>query len=161
MIKMSGTNNSTIDLEEEIFKTLSHQLRRDILRYIGEKKEAKFTEIKSATGIEESASLSYHLKELSPLLKHEEDIYSLSDLGEDIYSLMNKLTTYSSSVTMLEIINKKLGATIIANGLIWISAIGYMSVVEGPLEFMTYVIFLVLFTISNIILFSTSRQIKL
>ena len=45
------------NLEEDMFKTLSHQIRRDILRFIGEKESTKFTEIKKTIGIEESASL--------------------------------------------------------------------------------------------------------
>ena len=31
------------DLEEEVFKTLDNQKRRDILRYIGENRGASFT----------------------------------------------------------------------------------------------------------------------
>jgi len=37
---------SAESLEESIFKTLSNQKRRDILRVIGERREATFTEIK-------------------------------------------------------------------------------------------------------------------
>jgi len=43
-------------LEESIFKTLNHQKRRDILRFIGEWKEATFPEIKNSIGIEDSPS---------------------------------------------------------------------------------------------------------
>jgi DNA-binding transcriptional ArsR family regulator len=55
-------------LEESIFKTLSHQKRRDILRIIGERGEATFTEIKNSVRIEDSPTLSYHLKELGHLV---------------------------------------------------------------------------------------------
>ena len=38
------------DLEEEVFKTLDNQKRRDILRYIREKNGASFTDIMKSTG---------------------------------------------------------------------------------------------------------------
>ncbi|TXT57846.1 MAG: hypothetical protein BAJATHORv1_10554 [Candidatus Thorarchaeota archaeon] len=44
--KLSTDNETSTDLESEVFKTLSHQVRRDILRFIGESKEAKFSEIR-------------------------------------------------------------------------------------------------------------------
>ncbi|MCK4433038.1 MAG: helix-turn-helix transcriptional regulator, partial [Methanomicrobia archaeon] len=37
--------NEYESLEQEVFKALDHQTRRDILRYIGEKKGITFTEI--------------------------------------------------------------------------------------------------------------------
>jgi len=36
----------TESLEKSIFKTLGNQKRRDILRFVGEKKQVTFTEIK-------------------------------------------------------------------------------------------------------------------
>jgi hypothetical protein len=50
----AGIKNES--LEESIFKTLSNQKRRDILRFIGEHKQATFTEIKKAVEIEDSSS---------------------------------------------------------------------------------------------------------
>ncbi|MFW9908186.1 MAG: hypothetical protein ACFFEF_06390 [Candidatus Thorarchaeota archaeon] len=151
---MADTNDKRRDLEEEVFKTLSHQVRRDILRVIGESKGAKFTEIKNATGITESASLSYHLSALSPLLSHEQDLYKLSGLGRDTYSLMNKLALHSTSAEMLGVVGRKLGATITANSLMWTSAILYLYVAEGPMEFLTLLVFVSLFSVSNLILYS-------
>lgn len=55
-------------LEEEVFKALDHQIRRDVLRYIGEAKAATFTEILNTVHIQDSPTLSYHLKTMSPLL---------------------------------------------------------------------------------------------
>ncbi len=157
---MSNGTQENKGLEEEVFKTLSHQIRRDILRYIGEAKGAKFTEIKNGTGIEESASLSYHLNALSPLLIHDKDLYKLSDLGKDTYALMVKLVSYSTSAVQLNVINRKLGATIIANAIMWASALAFLFVVEGPLEFLTIEVFAVLFSVSNLILYSTTIYTK-
>ena len=160
VIKMTDKSDSSDSLEEEVFKTLSHQIRRDILRFIGEQNGAKFTEIKNRTGIAESASLSYHLNALSPLLVHEDDLYRLSVLGKDTYALMNKLVAYSASATVLDIINRQLGAMIIANALLWISALCYMIVVEGPLQSLTMSIFIVFFGLSSIFLYSTAEYAK-
>jgi len=158
---MTFPNDHQRDLEDEVFKTLSHQIRRDILRFIGEKREAKFTEIKIAAGIEESASLSYHLNALALLLIHEEDSYRLSELGKDTYKLMNKIVTYSASAAILGAISRKLGATIIANALIWASAVFYMHIVEGPLQTLTLGVFVSLFSVSNLILYSITQDTKL
>jgi len=80
----------TQDLEEEVFQSLNHQIRRDILRTIGERKGATFTQIKKAVGIEESASLSYHLRELDLLLVNQNDLYgilrSLQNIASRFYS---------------------------------------------------------------------------
>jgi len=157
---MAEGNAEPQNLEEDVFKTLSHQIRRDILRCIGESKGTKFTEIKKATGIEESASLSYHLNALHPLLVHDEGLYSLSALGKDTYSLLTKLVSYSSSAATIQVIRKQLGSTIIANALMWGSAISFLLVIEGPLEFLTLVMFAALFSISNIILYSVTEYTK-
>jgi DNA-binding transcriptional ArsR family regulator len=55
-------------LEQEVFKALDHQKRRDILRYVGEKKATTFTEILSASKIPDSPTLSYHLRSLAPFI---------------------------------------------------------------------------------------------
>ena len=57
------------DLEEEVFKTLDNQKRRDILRYIREKNGASFTDIMKSTGVSDSPTLSYPLRALSPFTK--------------------------------------------------------------------------------------------
>ncbi|MCK5240642.1 MAG: helix-turn-helix domain-containing protein, partial [Candidatus Thorarchaeota archaeon] len=85
---MSEDGKESQSLEEEVFKTLGHQIRRDIIRIIGDNRGLRFTEIMSAINIEESASLSYHLNALGPLLLHDNGLYSLSELGKDTYSLL-------------------------------------------------------------------------
>ena len=151
---MNKEKDESNNYEEDVFKTLSHQIRRDILRFVGEQKSVKFTEIKRATGIAESAALSYHLSSLGLLLLHHNDLYRLSNLGKDAYSLTAKLVTYSTTAGIIGGIKKQLGATIIANALLWASASAYMMVVEGPLEMLTLLVFASLFSTSNIILYS-------
>ncbi|MGY5854091.1 MAG: hypothetical protein RTU92_11030 [Candidatus Thorarchaeota archaeon] len=157
---MSEEMKESQNLEEEVFKTLGHQIRRDIIRIIGDKRGLRFTEIKSAINIEESASLSYHLSALVPLLRHDKGFYSLSDLGKDTYSLLTKLVTYSASAVVVGIIKQQLGATIIANALLWASAFVYLIVIEGPLHSLTFGVFASLFSTSNIILYSILQYAK-
>lgn len=151
---MSGEKEDSYTIEEEVFKTLGHQIRRDILRFVGENKSVKFTEIKNAMGIEESASLSYHLNTLTPLLLHKEGLYRLSTLGEDAYSLMTKLVTYSVSSEIVQGVTRQLGSAIIANAIMWASALLFVIVIEGPIEMITMGAFASLFSVSNIILYS-------
>jgi hypothetical protein len=66
------------NLEEEVFKALDHQIRRDVIRYVGEQKLASFTEVLNAVNIPDSPTLSYHLKTLSPFLLQKEGGYTLS-----------------------------------------------------------------------------------
>ena len=157
---MSEETKESQSFEEEVFKTLGHQIRRDIIRIIGDNEGLRFTEIMSATDIEESASLSYHLSALVPLLHHDNGLYSLSDLGKDTYSLLTKLVTYSASAAVVGVIKQQLGATIIANALIWASAIAYMIIMEGPLHSLTLGVFASLFSVSNLILYSILQYAK-
>jgi len=141
-------------LEESIFKTLNHQTRRDILRIIGEKREATFTEIKNSVKIEDSPSLSYHLNALSLLIVQKVGKYRLSELGQDAYNLICKTTTYTETNTILNRLRKEIPAVIIANAILWAAAIFSVSQFEGRLHQPTTFSFAALWFISNIILYS-------
>lgn len=46
MNSQEKSNNSNSEINEDaIFKSLSHEIRRDIIRYIGDKRESTFSEI--------------------------------------------------------------------------------------------------------------------
>lgn len=115
---MDGDDVDTGCLEESIFKTLSHQKRRDILRIIGERKKVGFTEIKKSVEIEDSPSLSYHLNALDGLVVHREGKYRLSELGYAAYNLICKASTYAVSTTFLNSLRKSLAAAIVANAVL-------------------------------------------
>ena len=106
-------------LEEEVFKALDHQIRRDILRFIGEGKKPTFTEIMNATKSPDSPSLSYHLRNLSPFLESKDGRYDLNPIGKAAYTLLLRTTTYDR-VALLH--KKKFGA-IFGHIVLWISAI--------------------------------------
>lgn len=106
-------------LEEEVFKALDHQRRRDVLRFIGEGKKPTFTEIMHATNSANSPTLSYHLRTLSPFLELKDGRYDLNPIGKAAYTLLLRTATYDR-VALLH--RKKTGA-IIGHIALWISAI--------------------------------------
>jgi DNA-binding transcriptional ArsR family regulator len=56
------------DEYNEIFAALKHPVRRQILLFLEEVGEASFAAVQTAVGIEETGLMSYHLKELVPLV---------------------------------------------------------------------------------------------
>ena len=114
-----GESKELSSLEEEVFKALDHQIRRDILRYIGEGKKPSFTDIKNATRSPDSPTLSYHLKTLTPFLEQKEGQYDLNPIGKAAYTLLHRTVTYNRMVLLHK---KKLGV-IIGHIALWISAI--------------------------------------
>jgi len=147
-------------VEEVVFKTLSHQKRRDILRVIGEKREVTFTEIKNSIGTENSHSISYQLNALNYLISQKEGKYQLSELGQDTYHLICKTTELSRSNTTIRIIRKDLSALIISNAILWATAIFAVSQFQGKLEQMTIYSFSALWFVSNIILYSILKRTR-
>jgi hypothetical protein len=147
-------------LEDSIFKTLSNQKRRDILRVIGERREATFTEIKTSAEIGDSASLSYHFNALDGLIVQKSGRYRLSDLGLDAYNLICKTTTSAASSFALNTLRREIPMVIIANAILWAAAIFSVSQFEGKLHLETVYGFAALWFISNIILYSILTRIR-
>jgi len=134
--------------EDHVFKSLSHPIRRDIIRVIGERGRATFTEVRNALKIDESASLSYHLSGLGPLLRQQNSSYSLNDLGKHAYRLILGTTSVGTESRL----KRKLRYAIVANALLWAGAIIAVSLFEGKLHFVTLASLAVLFSCGNIIL---------
>jgi len=106
-------------LEEEVFKALDHQRRRDVLRFIGEGKKPTFTEIMNATKSSDSPTLSYHLRNLGPFLELKDGRYDLNPIGKAAYSLLLRTATYDR----VALLHKKKSGAIIGHIALWISAI--------------------------------------
>jgi DNA-binding transcriptional ArsR family regulator len=136
-------NEQFRDLEEEVFKTLDNQKRREILRYIGEKNGTSFTDIMKSTGVADSPSLSYHIRALSPFLKQENGKYNLSPIGKDAYNLLLKITSYNK----LELLRRRKYEVTLGNTVLWISAIA-ASVYLGADVFLYSVTLPILATVS-------------
>jgi DNA-binding transcriptional ArsR family regulator len=78
------------DEEEEIFKTLGHKIRRDIIKIIGAEENVSFSKIKRALGEIDSPALAYHLKFLHPLIAQKEGKYLLNPIGLAAFKLLSK-----------------------------------------------------------------------
>jgi len=144
-------------LEESIFKTLSNQKRRDILRFVGEKKQVTFTEIKKAVEIEDSSSVSYHLNSLQTLIAQKDEKYSLSELGQEAYNLIVKTNVYTSTNIVVSYLRKQLSLLIIANAVLWTFAIFATKQFEGTLSHNTTFTFVALWLTSNALLYTILR----
>ena len=144
-------------LEESIFKTLSNQKRRDILRFIGERKQATFTEIKKATEIEDSSSVSYHLNNLQNLISQQSEKYSLSNLGQEAYNLIVKTNAYTSTNIVVSFLRRQLSLLIIANAVLWAAAIFATRQFEGLLSHNTTFAFAALWLTSNALIYTILR----
>jgi DNA-binding transcriptional ArsR family regulator len=147
-------------LEESIFKTLSHQTRRDILRFIGEQKQASFTEIKNSVKVEDSAQLSYHLNTLQPLITQKSGGYALTELGQDAYALINKTTVCAESNSTLNFLRSKIPWVIVANAALWALAVLLTSIFEGGLAIDATISFAGLWFASNIVLYMLLRRLE-
>ena len=114
------------NLEEEVFKALDHQRRRDILRFIGEGKKPTFTEIMNATKSSDSPTLSYHLRNLAPFLELEDGRYDLNPIGKAAYTLLLRTATYNR----VALLHKRKSGAIFGHIALWISAIAAGLVLE-------------------------------
>lgn len=95
---MGSKSSEFKNVEQEVFKVLEHQIRRNILKFIGEKKNPTFTDIKDAVKITDSPTLSYHLRTLAPFVERQNGSYQLTPIGQDAYSLLLKTAAYSKLV---------------------------------------------------------------
>lgn len=92
MIKMNKNNKSTEELtlseEDEIFKLLTHQTRRNIIKILGER-DLSFSQIKKTLEID-SPTLSYHLKSMKSFVIQKKSKYSFSEIGKAALYLLTK-----------------------------------------------------------------------
>jgi DNA-binding transcriptional ArsR family regulator len=147
-------------LEESIFKTLSSQKRRDILRFVGERKQASFTEIKKAAEIEDSSSLSYHLNTLQALIKQKNEKYSLTNLGQEAYNLVVKTNAYTVTNIVVGYLRRQLTLLIIANAILWLVGIVLTRQIEGQLSHDATFALVALWLTSNGIIYSILRETR-
>ncbi len=86
-------DRETCDL---ISKSLSHPIRRKMLRLLNQKGRMAFSELRDLLGID-SSHLSYHIGQMGELLKKAEDgSYELSSLGVVAVSLMRDVEELST-----------------------------------------------------------------
>jgi DNA-binding transcriptional ArsR family regulator len=85
---------------DRIFSALKHPVRRQILLFLELKGEASFAEIQKDQGVDDTGLLSYHLKELSPLVTQSvRGRYSLSETGWASLALFRRVEAERQSVS--------------------------------------------------------------
>ena len=77
-----------ISEEDEIFKLLTHQTRRNIIKALGER-DLTFSQIKRNLNID-SPTLSYHLKSMNLFVIQKKSKYSFSEIGRAALFLLTK-----------------------------------------------------------------------
>jgi DNA-binding transcriptional ArsR family regulator len=88
------------DEYDRIFSALKHPIRRQILFFLEHKGEASFAEIQKDQGIDDTGLLSYHLKELTPLITQSvRGRYSLSETGRASLTLFRKVEAERQSMS--------------------------------------------------------------
>jgi len=76
----------------EIFAALRHPVRRQLLLLLEDKGEMSFTEIQNAVGVSDTGLMSYHLRELAPLVEQStRGKYCLSEVGRASITLFRKV----------------------------------------------------------------------
>lgn len=116
-----GADLTEADEYDEIFAALKHPVRRQILLFLEERGETSFTQIQNAVGIEDTGLMSYHLKELAPLVEQSErGKYRLSEVGQAGVELFQRVERerHRSSVTVRNEIEKWLGETFVKSVLL-------------------------------------------
>jgi DNA-binding transcriptional ArsR family regulator len=76
--------------EDEVFKSLSHAIRRQIVKTVGSNGSMSFSEILKSIGEIDSPTLSYHLKSMKALLTQDGGKYKLTRIGNSAYNLLEK-----------------------------------------------------------------------
>jgi hypothetical protein len=82
--------------EDAIYKSLTHQIRRQIIKLFGEDSTFAFSDIKKKLDPIDSSMLAYHLKSLQTIIIQEEGKYKLSKIGIAALNLISNVdqTTY-------------------------------------------------------------------
>lgn len=84
-----AADNLEEDDEADFYISLSHKVRRTIIKIIGTNKTASFTEIKRATNLS-TGVVYHHLDQLSKLIQRDEKKrYSLTKMGEHAFRFMD------------------------------------------------------------------------
>jgi len=77
---------------DAIFAALKHPIRRQILLLLEQKGEASFMDIQNAVGTTDTGLMSYHLRELPPLVEQSaRGKYRLSEIGQTSIALFRRV----------------------------------------------------------------------
>ena len=116
---------------DAIFTALKHPIRRQILLLLEQKGEASFTDIQNAIGPNDTGLMSYHLRELAPLVDQTvRGKYRLSEIGQTSMILFRKveLEKQRTSTTVRKEIEKWIGETVFLFFIVGVTIIAPLSV---------------------------------
>jgi hypothetical protein len=85
------SDESTLTDEDAIFKSLTHQIRRRVIKLFNERNALTFSEIQKGLDTIDSPSLAYHLKSMRTLISQVEGRYSLTMIGGAALNLLSKV----------------------------------------------------------------------
>ena len=102
--------------------------------------------------------MSYHLNSLKPLIAQKEEIYTLSQLGQEAYNLIVKTNAYTSTSVTVSYLRRQLTLLMIANAVIWMTAIIVINLIAVQLSLTATFALVVLWVISNGLLVTISRR---
>ncbi len=128
-----------LDEEEALIKTLSHKIRREIIKFVGAEGKLLFSEIQQKVGPIDSSPLSYHLKSLNQLIQQKDGKYQLTDNGFAALNLLSKI----DQTVRLSKYKKKFTYAHIATIICWIVASSVIPIVMNLSP--TFVVELILF----------------
>ncbi|MFX1411105.1 MAG: ArsR/SmtB family transcription factor [Promethearchaeota archaeon] len=84
--KENSNQNNNQDVEASFYYALGHELRRRIIKIIGDNEFSSFTELKKELGVS-TGTIYHHLDTLSELIEQKEDKkYYLKELGVHAYN---------------------------------------------------------------------------
>ena len=85
------SDETTLPDEETIFKSLTHQVRRHVIKLFKERQALAFSEIQKGLESIDSPNLAYHLKNMQALITQLEGKYSLTPIGIAALNLLSKV----------------------------------------------------------------------
>lgn len=75
-----------------IFNALSHETRRKIIKFLGEKGKATYSELMNSIGINDSGTFAFHIRRMRYLInKDRYGNYFLTDLGKIGYEILENI----------------------------------------------------------------------
>jgi len=114
-----------------IFAALNHPIRRRILLLLEQKGEVSFTDIQRAVGVNDTGLMSYHLKELAPLVERSaRGKYSLSEVGQTSIVLFRKVEKerQGSSTAVRRELEKSIGKIVFLFFIVGVTLMAPLSV---------------------------------
>jgi hypothetical protein len=87
----STSDESSFPDEETIFKSLTHQVRRHVIKLFKERQALAFSDIQKGLEPIDSPNLAYHLKNMQALVTQLEGKYSLTPIGIAALNLLSKV----------------------------------------------------------------------